>query len=150
MSQVRRSLLVAALCVAFVAPLHAQEQATASAAATARPALPAQLADFDAYVDNVRKTFDVPGIAVAIVKDGEVVLERGYGPRTLDIVGGYGVECSHVFVCHVFAPCIAPRVALIERGAYRFIGPRAVHVNAQVRCRAIRMHKPDTAALVSL
>lgn len=83
MSQVRRSLLVAALCVAFVAPLHAQEQATASAAATARPALPAQLADFDAYVDNVRKTFDVPGIAVAIVKDGEVVLERGYGPRTL-------------------------------------------------------------------
>jgi Beta-lactamase class C and other penicillin binding proteins len=43
--------------------------------------LPAQLQGFDAYVENVRKTFDVPGIAVAIVKDGSVVLERGYGLR---------------------------------------------------------------------
>ncbi|MEO6103373.1 MAG: serine hydrolase [Pseudoxanthomonas sp.] len=45
--------------------------------------LPAQLQDLDAYVEEVRKQFDVPGIAVAIVKDGEVVLERGYGVREL-------------------------------------------------------------------
>lgn len=44
---------------------------------------PAQLVDFDAYVDKTRETFDVPGIAVAIVKDGQVVLERGYGLREL-------------------------------------------------------------------
>ena len=51
---------------------------------TATPlALPAQLQDFDAYVEGVRKQFDVPGIAVAIVKDGKVVLERGYGVREL-------------------------------------------------------------------
>ena len=81
MPQVGRSLLVAALCVAFAAPVHAQEPPPVSAAP--RPALSAQLADFDAYVDGVRRTFDVPGIAVAIVKDGEIVLERGYGPRTL-------------------------------------------------------------------
>lgn len=43
--------------------------------------LPAQLQDFDAYVEGVRKQFDVPGIAVAIVKDGHVVLESGYGVR---------------------------------------------------------------------
>ncbi len=49
----------------------------------AKPALPAQLADFDAYVDNVREAFDVPGISVAIVKDGKVVLEAGYGFRQL-------------------------------------------------------------------
>jgi len=41
------------------------------------------LQDFDAYVESVRKQFDVPGIAVAIVKDGRVVLERGYGVRKL-------------------------------------------------------------------
>ncbi|WP_049622706.1 serine hydrolase [Frateuria defendens] len=46
-----------------------------------RPALPPDLADFGAYVDGARKTFDVPGIAVAIVKDGQVVLEQGYGLR---------------------------------------------------------------------
>lgn len=46
-------------------------------------ALPAQLQDFDAYVEGVRERFDVPGIAVAIVKDGEVVLERGFGVREM-------------------------------------------------------------------
>lgn len=47
-------------------------------------ALPEQLQDFDAYVEGVRRRFDVPGIAVAIVKDGHIVLERGYGQRRLD------------------------------------------------------------------
>ncbi|HEY0504199.1 MAG TPA: serine hydrolase [Lysobacter sp.] len=47
------------------------------------PPLPAQLQDFDAYVEGVRARFDVPGIAVAIVKDGEVVLERGFGVREM-------------------------------------------------------------------
>lgn len=46
-------------------------------------ALPAQMQDFDAYVESVRKAFDVPGIAVAIVKDGRVVFEKGYGVRRL-------------------------------------------------------------------
>lgn len=46
-----------------------------------QPLLPAQLRDFDAYVNTVRKTFNVPGIAVAIVKDGRVVMERGFGVR---------------------------------------------------------------------
>ncbi len=38
---------------------------------------------FDAYVTQVLRTFRVPGVAVAIVKDGKVVLARGYGVRTL-------------------------------------------------------------------
>jgi len=43
--------------------------------------LPLQLQDFDARVERVRQQFDVPGIAVAIVKDGEVVFEGGFGVR---------------------------------------------------------------------
>jgi CubicO group peptidase (beta-lactamase class C family) len=39
------------------------------------------------YLDNVveraRKEFNVPGIAVAVVKDGKVVAEKGYGVRRL-------------------------------------------------------------------
>jgi len=81
MSKVRRPLVVAALCVLFAAPLHAQS--SSPPVATVGDALPPQLADFDAYVEGVRKEFDIPGIAVAIVKDGRIVLERGYGARSL-------------------------------------------------------------------
>lgn len=35
----------------------------------------------DRVVERARKEFDVPGIAVAIVKDGNVVLAKGYGVR---------------------------------------------------------------------
>lgn len=54
-----------------------------AAAQSAASPLPTQLQDFDAYVEAVREQFEVPGIAVAIVKDGEVVLERGYGLREM-------------------------------------------------------------------
>jgi len=81
----RLRVLVLALSLSLsTASGFAQTVAPASPAATTQAtALPdaAQLAAFDAYVDAVRKQFNVPGIAVAIVKDGQVVMERGYGPR---------------------------------------------------------------------
>jgi len=40
-------------------------------------------ADLDGYVARSMKTFDVPGLSVAIVKDGKVVLAKGYGVRKL-------------------------------------------------------------------
>jgi CubicO group peptidase (beta-lactamase class C family) len=39
--------------------------------------------DLDAWVERARETFEVPGIGVTIVKDGEVVLVKGYGVRRL-------------------------------------------------------------------
>lgn len=38
-------------------------------------------ADLDTYVARAMRTFDVPGVAIAIVKDGKVVLQKGYGVR---------------------------------------------------------------------
>ncbi|HTS35115.1 MAG TPA: serine hydrolase [Candidatus Solibacter sp.] len=40
-------------------------------------------ADLDAYVASSMKTFEVPGMAVAIVKDGKIVTAKGYGVRKL-------------------------------------------------------------------
>ena len=37
--------------------------------------------DFDAYVARVMRQFQVPGMAIAVVKDGRVVLAKGYGVR---------------------------------------------------------------------
>src|SRR5207302_2789668 len=39
--------------------------------------------DFDAYVIRTMKQFQVPGMAIAVVKDGRVVLAKGYGVRRL-------------------------------------------------------------------
>ncbi|HRO64223.1 serine hydrolase [Thermomonas sp.] len=43
----------------------------------------ARLAQFDAYVARVQQQFNVPGVAIAIVADGKVVMERGYGVREM-------------------------------------------------------------------
>lgn len=37
----------------------------------------------DQLVENTLKSFNVPGIAVAIVKDGKVVLSKGYGVKSI-------------------------------------------------------------------
>jgi CubicO group peptidase (beta-lactamase class C family) len=39
--------------------------------------------DLDSYVASSMKTFDVPGMSVAIVKDGKIVVAKGYGVRKL-------------------------------------------------------------------
>ena len=39
--------------------------------------------DLNEYVARVMRDFEVPGIALAIVKDGEVLLAKGYGVRRL-------------------------------------------------------------------
>ena len=82
MSRLTPTLLGLAIACAFAAPPACAQVAPATPVAPADDAaLAAKLAGFDAYVEGVRREFDVPGIAVAIVKDGKIVLERGYGPR---------------------------------------------------------------------
>src|ERR1035437_10589936 len=39
--------------------------------------------EIDSLVEKTLKTFDVPGIAVAIVKDDKVIHAKGYGIRSL-------------------------------------------------------------------
>jgi CubicO group peptidase (beta-lactamase class C family) len=61
------------------------------AAAAQAAVLPAPLGQLDATVEQVRARFQVPGIAVAVVKDGQVVFSQGWGVRqagTEDAVDG--------------------------------------------------------------
>ncbi|MFD2887486.1 serine hydrolase [Chitinophaga cymbidii] len=37
----------------------------------------------DAYVEKVLKTFHVPGLSIAVVKDGQTLLAKGYGVRKM-------------------------------------------------------------------
>lgn len=82
-------MLAVALAVVAAGQGHAQDAAPASAApapaaSSVAVELPAGLQDLDAYVETVRRTFDVPGIAVAVVQDGRIVLERGWGERSIE------------------------------------------------------------------
>jgi CubicO group peptidase (beta-lactamase class C family) len=52
-------------------------------ALTLQPAPAAPPPDIDQWVARAMRTFEVPGVAVAIVKDDTVVLVKGYGVRKL-------------------------------------------------------------------
>ncbi|MCA9722393.1 MAG: beta-lactamase family protein, partial [Gemmatimonadetes bacterium] len=54
--------------------------ALAAPVAAQAPELPA---DFDAYVAGVMADHEVPGLAIAVVQDGRVILAKGYGVRAL-------------------------------------------------------------------
>jgi len=61
-------------------PPPAQASTPASLSSSAAAVLPPV---FDAVVARAMKTFDVPGMAVAVVKDGQIVLAKGFGLRKL-------------------------------------------------------------------
>ena len=71
-----------AMALALVA-LGAAVPVLAAPATAATKAAPVPAYNLDADVNLALKTFDVPGIAIAIVKDGKVVATRGYGVRKL-------------------------------------------------------------------
>jgi CubicO group peptidase (beta-lactamase class C family) len=69
-----KSLLCSLIIVAILA-------ASSPALAQTTPTTPPQ--DLDTFAARVLKEFEVPGLGVAIVKDGKVVLAKGYGVRKL-------------------------------------------------------------------
>ncbi|HKG90414.1 MAG TPA: serine hydrolase [Gemmatimonadaceae bacterium] len=74
-SAARLAVTLALAAAVAVATLSAQQPAPA-AAADVPPGL-------DAYVERTLRELEVPGASIAIVKDGHVVLARGYGVREL-------------------------------------------------------------------
>lgn len=67
-----RTLVVPFLALLIALPCLAQDKA-------ATP----NLSELDAFIANARSEWNVPGLAVAIVKDGKVVHAKGYGIREL-------------------------------------------------------------------
>lgn len=69
------SRIAAAFVIAF--------SAVGASAQTTAPVTASAAYNLDADVTRVMQAFDVPGIAIAIVKDGKVVATRGFGVRKL-------------------------------------------------------------------
>ncbi len=56
-----------------------------------------QLKEFDAYVEKSRAEWQMPGMAVAVVKDGKVIFAKGYGVRQLGTKNM--VDTQTLFAC---------------------------------------------------
>jgi CubicO group peptidase (beta-lactamase class C family) len=75
MMSIHRLRLSVVLLCATLAAAGAQAQQAAPSAAS--------LKGLDDFVGRVMQTFEVPGVAVAVVKDGRVLVAGGYGVRKL-------------------------------------------------------------------
>ena len=51
---------------------------------TQAPEATAALQGFDEFVRATMQSWTVPGVAIAIVKDGEVMLSQGFGLRDVE------------------------------------------------------------------
>jgi len=87
----RRFLILSILIVSTAAPLaidlvgrpSIQEPVTPKPARAGAESQPKSIPDIDAWVARAMATFQVPGIALAVVKDDRVVVAKGYGVRKL-------------------------------------------------------------------
>ena len=110
-------LVMATGAPAQIAPAAPTPSPSPGATDNARPgALPPDLSDFTAYVDSARKTFDVPGIAVAIVKDGKVVLAKGFGEREIGKPGRVDADTLFAIASNTKAFTAASLQQLAEAG----------------------------------
>ncbi len=62
-----------------------------------KKALDKKIQEFDAYVQKSVKEWEVPGLALVVVKDGNVLLSKGYGVRELGTTNA--VDSKTLFAC---------------------------------------------------
>jgi CubicO group peptidase (beta-lactamase class C family) len=122
----RLSLLLA--FAASVVPAFAQGDTatTASTAAAASRGLSGY--DLDADVNRVLKTFDVPGIAIAIVKDGKVLAAKGYGVRKLGDPAPVTGRTLFEVASNSKAFTAATLAMLVEEGKLKWDDPVTKHL----------------------
>jgi CubicO group peptidase (beta-lactamase class C family) len=86
MIQISNRSLALLLLICLFLPAHLQAQSGST---------PANLNGFDSFIEQVMKDWHVPGLAVAIVKDGKVVYSKGFGYR--DVKKGLKVTPDTLF-----------------------------------------------------
>lgn len=91
----------------------------------------AQGADLDglgSQVARVLEELDVPGMAVAVVKDGEVVLARGYGVRQVGEPGPVTEDTLFAIASNTKAFTCAALAILVEEGRIGWDDPVTRHL----------------------
>ena len=87
-----------------------------------------QIQEFDRYVENARKEWLVPGLAVAVVKDNLVIFKKGYGFTGLGTRDA--VDTQTLFPCAsttkaMTAVCMG---MLVDEGKVKWNDPVVIHL----------------------
>jgi CubicO group peptidase (beta-lactamase class C family) len=126
LSTVATACLVAVLCGA---PVAAEDS---------------PLAGLDAYVQDAMKQWRVPGLAVGVVKDDEVVFARGFGVRRLG--GNEAVDENTVFAIGSNTKAFTATAlgVLVQEGEIRWDDRAIDHLDG------FRLHDPYTTAELTI
>ncbi|MFC4929253.1 serine hydrolase [Massilia sp. GCM10023247] len=119
--------IAAAILIAFSA---AGAHVSAAPAAPAPAAAPAKAAAFDLEQDvsRVMQAFDVPGIAIAVVKDGQVVAARGFGVRQLGAPAKVDGQTLFEIASNSKAFTAAALAMLVDEGKLKWDDPVVKHL----------------------
>jgi len=150
------SVLTASVLVS--APLQSAERQGAMATPATAPSTP--LAGFDAYVQQAVKDWKPPGLAIAVVKDGQVVFARGYGVRRLGAPEAVDDRTLFAIGSTTKAMTAAAVGMLVDEGKLAWDDPVTKHlpwfalkdpyVTREIRVRDLLTHRagvPNTDAL---
>jgi CubicO group peptidase (beta-lactamase class C family) len=85
-------------------------------------------ADLDAYVAKALVAFDTPGAAVAVVKDGRVVLAKGYGRRRLGEPAPVDAHTLFQIASNTKAFTTAALAMLVDEGKLGWDDPVTKHL----------------------
>lgn len=88
----------------------------------------APISDLDSYIARVMKEFEVPGIAVAVVKDGKVVLAKGYGVRKLGEPAAVNEHTLFGIASNTKAFTSAALAILVDEGKISWDDPVTKHL----------------------
>jgi CubicO group peptidase (beta-lactamase class C family) len=121
--------IAAALLIAFSGAALAQTSVTAPAPAPAvAGASTIQLNHLDADVERVMQLFDVPGIAIAVVKDGQVLSARGFGVRKLGAPDKVDAKTLFEVASNSKAFTAAALAMLVDEGKLAWDDPVTKHL----------------------
>ncbi len=85
-----------------------------------QPSLPP---DLDEFVERVRKQFEVPGISLTIVRDGTVLLARGYGIKKMGSAGAVDDGTVFAIASNTKAFTATALAILVEEGKLEWDAP---------------------------
>lgn len=102
-------------------------QAQTAAAPTAAPAA-VQAFNLQQDVERVMQAFDVPGIAIAVVKDGKVIAARGFGVRKLGAPARVDGQTLFEIASNTKAFTAAALAMLVDEGKLKWDDPVVKHL----------------------